>query len=1324
MTESEFIPQFAMQGPIYRRMLDFSRDYGCGIRCITTPTGSGKTYVAAKLFAETFFSSPDVRMVYVVPLRENRNSFGLECLAAARAEGHSEEDIARLSDAILVVKSQIDCLLDIYGDRTRWPELGARIAQMKKRAISDNFGKLDEALDKYTRLQKALSMAKADNLIQQCIYDVSFRLKNLKDASCKELRSEFLEHRKANPDGVLPLLEYYQLHRDAWGWMEQLWPSIQIPSKRIFILTPEKLLGPEDTVISGSFSWVNPKNALGGSPIAVLDEGDSIKSNFLDSLADNAAKGEIDPFNFLSKFHAVAASWLEDADVLEGGGIPAFSRTVDSKITTNTWHYAVDPQKTLDGMVRLLRAAKKELYVDCSYRIVDTPDCKSSAFMFPGFFSTIGFDGIGRYRVLPRSTDSKDTRSIKNHIVYGSTSQKSESLQLLVTRAVRMDTVIFMDLFRLALLYQHNVKMQEDANFETPSSRKQDFDPITVEHAISSVVNELFYGLHRNGNGYTALSRAIMNQFGGSMKTVSDTDDLGVGLNIWGRGDSVLQLGNSPFNNTKSEVLMNSMSVTPERVLARIGKSYRCIMMSASLGIDSPNNFEFRHFLDHLPGLAVVHDTPVQQEEIKALQDSINDQTGRCVACEVHIVGIRQSHASNVPMVLTPNSPEVGPVYRNGRYLRKAWDSLCSEYCPAGRKDSPLYAATKLWNLAEVMYECIGRSSIHSVLCIVERSLGSEGIFSLDNARRLLEAACREKGLSNEEMHRYHVFYLNAANWHEMMDEADSNPGMVAQCLQSGDTVFLVTTGSNAEAGKNIQRYLVPSQKDDYVCIYPDSAGGGEAPIRCDWDAIYREKPTNDYVTDIRPEDGDNNAERISMLHKGIYEWTSQYDRDEIDRRELMKNLRILLNRAFSPSAQNSKGYSISLQGNESLGNIYAMHLIQSLGRLERTSMRPKTCLVFIDCDLADAVNTDAAKSLPVGYLYSRTMQCIKEYQAGQLGDAAGADGGEKRLKRAFIRTTNYCTDWIERRLRSAQKRGYWTKSEADDWAAIRKMLLAHPSGNEPPAGIDFYWHSEGWTFSGYCCRAKTVGGMQHDIGASVIGDAEVWIAPEDGQTNDVQTILHPASRPNGWPSETITEDSCRLSLVNKVPLLKEWWNSKHYALHFAEGEYHMPPVMAKNIYRGALGEECLQAAVSSIIAERGMKLSMGPMPTELTEKFDFALYRSDSDNLEQPPLSGIYFDAKNWNDSFDFRDEEASKAIAHVEEKLSECSGSHAVIVNIFGNLDEEYAEVGPLTRGCVTTIPMLWGYHGAEGESSQLERYTRGWLKLIEILEMGEKC
>lgn len=1314
------IKQYAMQGPIYRRMIDFTREHPYGIRCITTPTGSGKTYVAARLFAETFFASPDTRMVYVVPLKENRNSFAAECLTAAKAVGYADDDICRLSDSIFVAKSQMDCLVESYSNENGWQEIGTRISGMKKSALRPEFDRLDEAMHKYKNLKKTLELAKADSLTDELMRQCTYRVNSLKRACLGELRSEFREYRNSVSECNLSLYEYYQLHIEAWGWMESLWPAIQVPEKRIFILTPEKLLSPEDTVISGTFSWVNPDGALGNSPIAILDEGDSIKGNFLGTLASNAAKGEIDPFNFLSRLYVAAAGWLENPDVLKEGGVPSFNKTVDSNITDDSWNFGIDPQKILSAVVNLLRAAKNELYVDCSYKLEDSSSQSYSAFMFPGYSSTVGFDGAERYRVLPHSTDNKDTRGIKNHIVKGNISQKSESLQLLVTRAVRMDSVLFKYLFDFALLYQHNKNMQAYVNFDMPSKK---YDRITIEQAVSSVVNELFYGLHSNGNGYVALSRAILNQTGGNFKRIVRIDEPGIGLNIWGRGDSILQLGNSPHNDTKSEVRMNSMSVTPELVLATIGKSYRAIMMSASLGIDSSNNFEFKHFLDHIADLDVVHDDEKQMMEIKNLQDSINEQTGKLVACEVHIVGIRQNHDGR-PLCITPNSPEVGPIYRKGGQLRKTWDALCNEYC-SGRKDTnDLYLASKLWSLAEVMYECIGRKSVHSVLCIVERSLDSHGIFTISNAERLMKAAGYDKGLSDYELKRYHVYYLSANNWHEMMDESRDSKGAVPQALDKGDTVFLVTTGKNAEAGKNIQRFLVPSQEDDYVCIYPGDAHTMEAPIRCDWDAIYREKPTHDFVTDIKADDISDGAERISILHEGIYQWTAQYDRDEIDRGTLRDSLNCLLSKAFSPNSQVIAKRRIGLQGNTSLGNIYAMHLVQSLGRLERTYMRPKTCLVFIDSDLADAINTDAAKNLPVGYLYSRTIQSIRAYQEKRLDVLGPRENNERRLKRAFLRTTNYCSDWIKHKLNSAQRRGYWTPGDADEWARCRDMLLTCPSSREPPAGIDFYWHTEGETFSEYFTRMKASDSKKRGVDACIVTDAEAWTSKGDSLSAAGQSIFHPDSNPDGWPYYAVTEDTCRLSLVRNVPLLREWWTSKHYALHFTEGEYHMLPVMAKNIYKGAIGEECLAAAASHIISERNMKLRLGPMPTELTEKFDFALYKNGPDGSNQDSPTGIYFDAKNWDDSFDLHDEDAQKAIAHAEDKLSECNGTWAVIVNIFGNLDEEYADIGPLIRGRVITIPMLWGYHGPDNDYALIEEYARGWLELIDILEQGEKC
>lgn len=1331
--------RYAMQQPIYDRMSRFIESHEHGIRCITTPTGSGKTHVAAMLFVDTFFASPDTRMVYVVPLRENRNDFRRECLAVAKGKGFSRADIERLDSGIFIAESQADILDRAFEDKGRepsWKRIEQDIKKTKKTALDPIFETLGEDERKYINLRKQIDGLHLESGDMSALLDGSRQktakaLRKLKNAACDALSEEY-KYSNQGADDAPSFYDYYQLHRDAWGWMELLWPSIQIPSKRIFIMTPEKLLCPEDTVVAGVFRWLEPGVILGPSPIAILDEADSMKTNFLGFVSENSAGTRVDPFVFLSKLNVSLRGWLADPSVLapnrtEKAAAPAFNGRVDKHISVNSSRCSIDPQKDLGGIVNLVNAATSELYIGYDYKFELDDDKSIAAFMFPGYVS--GFysrRSVRNFKVLPKK--QVPDYGTKNLIVERSDSPDAKSLNFLITRAKRMTGSIFSYIYDLAILFQSNYN-NEPRRVAASAAAGNAFSEITMDQAVASVVNSLFHGSTQDGN--EVLIRAIASQFEGQIREPMKLKDIGVGLNVWGFGPAYLSLKNVPTNKTKTETALSAMNVTPELVLAKIGMSYRTIMMSATMGIDTVANFEFSRFMNHIPELDIVDDTPQEKQEIKSLQDSINRHSDEHLDYDIRIVGIEQPGGKGVPLRITPSSEAYSGT------LKKTWDSLCSKYFPPDDKEDAAskrerYKATKLWNLAEVMEACVGQSQIHAVLCIIERGLSNSEstIFSLPNAKSLLVAACKDKGVKAS---RYHIVYLNAHDWHENMRDTEEATGRVARYLKSGDTVFLVTTRSNAEAGKNIQRSYQESQKEDYIDIYPDGAEHDERrPLRCDWDAIYREKPTHDLMTSIDADEAEGPKAVDACLLEGMYQWAALYDRDEISKGELSDALVRLSAGAVAPDA---KMGPISIRNIEGIGSLYAVHLIQSLGRLERTAIRPRRGMVFIDCELASAINADAAEGLPTGYLYSKTIDAIAAYQGRHPQEISPQEQEERRLRRTFLRAAEVNGTWMHGILRSAHARGYWTKREAESWAYCRSMLLSCPSGT-PESGFDFYWHTPGIKFSEYACMIRDSGKNHDDIEASSIRDASVTIMAPGSEMEDSEDkeLFHASSKrknEKGWHSFSITEEQCGLADISKVPLLRDWWTKKRYALHFEEGEYHMTPQMARNIYMGALGEECLLAAATSIIDTFGLDLEVSSMPTENTEKFDFALYRHVRPDgqknatgkrtaKQEKQLTGIYLDAKNWR-SFDKRGHDAKEALEEAEEMLALCQGTQAVIVNIFGMLDEEYAKIGPLTRGNITTIPMLWGLDSGSGT---MKRYDRGWMVLKDILEGGQNC
>lgn len=134
---------------------------------------------------------------------------------------------------------------------------------------------------------------------------------------------------------------------------------------------------------------------------------------------------------------------------------------------------------------------------------------------------------------------------------------------------------------------------------------------------------------------------------------------------------------------------------------------------------------------------------------------------------------------------------------------------------------------------------------------------------------------------------------------------------------------------------------------------------------------------------------------------------------------------------------------------------------------------------------------------------------------------------------------------------------------------------------------------------------------------------------------------------------ETSAEKS-RLEQITKYPPLKDFFEKNQYPTEFKENDYLMSPPLWNNVYKGMLGE-----VVGSFLIKYLLEISLVEIDNpSVFEKFDF-----------QIPGKPIFFDFKNWSESFDLNKNETRTKIL---KKAKECNASVAIVANILA--DDEY--------------------------------------------------
>ncbi len=156
----------------------------------------------------------------------------------------------------------------------------------------------------------------------------------------------------------------------------------------------------------------------------------------------------------------------------------------------------------------------------------------------------------------------------------------------------------------------------------------------------------------------------------------------------------------------------------------------------------------------------------------------------------------------------------------------------------------------------------------------------------------------------------------------------------------------------------------------------------------------------------------------------------------------------------------------------------------------------------------------------------------------------------------------------------------------------------------------------------------------------------------------------------NAVVGEIIGEESTNLSKLLQIPKVKDFFLNNNYATEFTPNKYILSPEMFNGIYKGVLGE-----VVGEFIFNKFLDIKLDRIrDNERYEKFDF--YKDN-----------VFVDFKNFNGYKDFV---RSEKVEDVRDKLKECGGDIALIVNILkpNGMPEIYIDI----QEDVVIIPYLY--------------------------------
>lgn len=376
-----------------------------------------------------------------------------------------------------------------------------------------------------------------------------------------------------------------------------------------------------------------------------------------------------------------------------------------------------------------------------------------------------------------------------------------------------------------------------------------------------------------------------------------------------------------------------------------------------------------------------------------------------------------------------------------------------------------------------------------------------------------------------------------------------------------------------------------------------------------DIDSIYLEYPTHQIVLN----GGDLSKEQKI---KAIYqvEALSEYGM-------LAKKKRRPLIKAYLSGCNSS--YQSDMYRCKSTNTHILKTLCQAIGRVSRTQGKIGNAFIFIDEDIVKKVDVSLIREKACTKEFKAFLNYIHSTKINELNldeeDIERINIAENLNEKAVQMINDFIGDWGEFEL-----------PEIEAWKALRIFVASHPTAScdllkEHPQYQRFYLKQ---STKEPICEYFYSGNNDYVDSISYV------------QTND---IYYPVS----------VENSC-LGYLRRNDILSKALSCANIPTTWENGEFIILPTIYRNIYRGAIGEQCVRA----LLEHHGVLLKEIDDPKRF-ERFDYVVKNNEK----------IGVDAKFWSlSSATATTEDLSKAIGieKVLKKMREADFTKGIIVNI----------------------------------------------------------
>lgn len=432
--------------------------------------------------------------------------------------------------------------------------------------------------------------------------------------------------------------------------------------------------------------------------------------------------------------------------------------------------------------------------------------------------------------------------------------------------------------------------------------------------------------------------------------------------------------------------------------------------------------------------------------------------------------------------------------------------------------------------------------------------------------------------------------------------------------------VVVFSTYASMGAGKNPDYAVNLALEGESLISVADVTYSTQ--LRSDIDSIYLEKPTQLLLSD----DYSHTANQLCQFHQIL---------------SLQENGELSPKSAENWCRQQLMGMSRerSLQQYHQTSDYQSAvrkYIEQAVGRAGRTSLKRKQILLFVDSGLKEILAEESRDPSLFSHEYVALVN-----KAKSAGKSIVEDRAVRRLFNLAQRNNKDGMLSIKALVHRLHNQPA-SKSDIQEWQDIRTQLLRYPTVAFQPE-----------RFNRLYLQSMTKGYYRYQ------GNL-------DGDPNSFEFFDRV---PYG---DMVSEEDCSLATLVQNQYVRPWFERKGFACSWQKEANVMTPIMFTNIYKGALGEQAVEAVLTAF------DFTFEEVPNSIYERFDNRVIFA---GIEQP----IWLDSKYWKHEGNESSEGYSSKIALVEEEFGP---SKFIYVNALGDTSKP---IRYLNSCFVETSPQL---------------------------------